>query len=215
MEVDITSLKKEFVSLLRSTKRDGIEEVLEELDDLGFFTAPASTRFHLNYDGGLCEHSLNVCRVALKLRKDMIEFKPEIAELLPEDSVIISALLHDVCKADIYKKVTKHRKSKSGITESYPGFDVDFSNFPLGHGEKSVIMLLRCGLEMSDYEIMAIRWHMAAWDLPFQSLEIKSNINTARDICPLCGLIQSADTLAANILERSDKQDEDDYIYIS
>ena len=213
MSTEIAALKKEFVTLLNSTEREGVDYVLEELEGLGFFTAPASTRFHLNSDGGLCQHSLNVCRVALKLRENMIEFKPDIADLLPKDSVIISALLHDVCKADIYKKVTKYRKNKSGISEPYPGYDVDFSNFPLGHGEKSVIMLLRCGLAMTDYEIMAIRWHMGAWDLSFQSTEAKSNINKARDLCPLCGLIQAADTLAANILERVEQ--EDDYVYIN
>ena len=56
--------------------------------------------------------------------------------------------------------------------------------------------------------MLAIRWHMAAWDLAFQSPEAKSNINAARDKYPLCGLIQCADTLAANILEHTDKEEE-------
>ena len=196
--------KEEFISLLRSTEREYIDYVIEDIDKLGFFSAPASTRFHLNYDGGLCEHSLNVCHVALMLREQMIAMKPEMESYLKKDSVIIASLLHDVCKADIYKPTVKKQKNAFGILEDVPGYDVDYSNFPLGHGEKSVIVILRCGFDLTDDEIMAIRWHMAAWDLPFQSPELKNNLNKARDICPLCTLIQTADTLASNIIERTE-----------
>lgn len=195
-------IKDEFVALLHSTEREDIDFVIEDIEKLGFFQAPASTRFHLNYDGGLCEHSLNVCKVALRLREQMIEMKPDIESYLPKDSVIIASLLHDVCKADIYKPCVKKQKNNFGVWEDIPGYDVDYSNFPLGHGEKSVIVILRCGFDLTDDEIMAIRWHMNAWDLPFQSPELKNSINTARDKCPLCALIQTADTLASNILER-------------
>lgn len=196
--------KQEFINLLHSTDRDDIDYVIEDIEKLGFFEAPASTRFHLNYEGGLCEHSVNVCRVALRMREQMIEMTPDIEPMLPKDSVIIASLLHDVCKADIYKPAVKKQKNAFGVYEDVPGYDVDYSNFPLGHGEKSVIVILRCGFDLTDEEIMAIRWHMSAWDLPFQSAELKNCINTARDKCPLCSLIQAADTLAANIIERAE-----------
>ena len=208
------NLKKEFITLLKSTEREGVDDVIEELQELGFFDAPASSSFHLNYDGGLVEHSLNVCRVALGIREQMIAFNKNMAEYLPEDSVKIAALLHDVCKADIYKKVTKKKKDKFGMIQTKQGFKLDYTNFPLGHGEKSVIVLLRAGLAMSDFEIMAIRWHMAAWDLPFQSADIKENLNKARDICPLCAVIQTADTLASNILERKNIDDDEDFLWV-
>ena len=196
-----TQIKDEIVRLLKSTKREYIEDVIDGLEELGFFEAPASTKFHLNEAGGLAEHSLNVCRVALMLRKQMIEMKPEIESHLPEDSVIIASLLHDVCKADIYKKAVKKRKNVYGVWEDYDGYEVDYSSFPLGHGEKSVIVVLRMGFDLSDEEIMAMRWHMSVWDLPFQSPDIKGNYNAAKEICPLCSLVQSADNLAANMLE--------------
>ncbi len=199
-------LKKEFCELLRGTQREGVEYVIEDLESLGFFDAPASTRFHLNYDGGLCEHSLNVCKVGMMLREQMIKMAPESAPYLKEDSVIIATLLHDVCKADIYKKVVKKQKNEYGVWEEVPGFDVDYSNFPMGHGEKSVIRLLLSGLDLTDDEMLAIRWHMAAGDRACQSPEQKNNLNTARDICPLCSLVQTADTLASNIIERKDNQ---------
>ena len=188
--------KKEFIELLKTTNRQGIDDLVEELEDLGFFKAPASTKFHLNEDGGLVQHSLNVCKAALSMRKSMIELDDSLLEALPKDSVIIASLLHDTCKADIYKPTMKKEKNRFGMCCDVPGYDVDYSNFPLGHGEKSVIVLLRSGFELTDDEIMAIRWHMNAWDLPFQSYDIKSNFNKAKEICPLLSLVQAADCLA-------------------
>ena len=194
--------KKEFIELLKTTNRQGIDDLVEELEDLGFFKAPASTKFHLNEDGGLVQRSLNVCKAALSMRKSMIELDDSLLEALPKDSVIIVSLLHDTCKADIYKPTMKKEKNRFGMWCDVPGYDVDYSNFPLGHGEKSVIVLLRSGFELTDDEIMAIRWHMNAWDLPFQSYDIKSNFNKAKEICPLLSLVQAADCLASNLLER-------------
>lgn len=194
--------KKEFIELLKTTNRQGIDDLVEELEDLGFFKAPASTKFHLNEDGGLVQHSLNVCKATLSMRKSMIELDDSLLEALPKDSVIIASLLHDTCKADIYKPTMKKEKNRFGMWCDVPGYDVDYSNFPLGHGEKSVIVLLRYGFELTDDEIMAIRWHMNAWDLPFQSYDIKSNFNKAKEICPLLSLVQAADCLASNLLER-------------
>ncbi|MBQ3959817.1 MAG: HD family phosphohydrolase, partial [Muribaculaceae bacterium] len=189
--------KDRFIELLRSTGREGVNEVIDELESLGFFEAPASTRFHLNCEGGLLEHSLNVCDTALAVREVMIAKDESLRDLLPKDSVIIASLLHDTCKADIYKRVMKKRKNAFGVWEDVPGYDVDYSNFPMGHGEKSVIVLLCCGLALTDDEMMAIRWHMTAWDLAFQSPEMKGNLNQAKEICPLLTLIQAADGLAS------------------
>ncbi|MDO4190181.1 MAG: HD domain-containing protein [Bacteroidales bacterium] len=195
--------KKEFIELLQSTKRDDVDYLIEDLEDLGFFKAPASTRFHLNEEGGLVVHSLNVCKIALKLRESMLELDDTLREQLPVDSVIVASLLHDVCKADIYKAITKKQKDAFGRWVDEPGYTVDYSKLPVGHGEKSVIVLLRTGFDLTDDEILAIRWHMSSWDLAFQSAEAKSNIDVAKKICPLLSLVQAADNLASNLLERS------------
>lgn len=195
--------KQVFCERLRKTNREGIENIIELFEEQGFFTAPASTKFHLSHEGGLVEHSLNVCDMALEIRKMLIGRDDSLRERLPEDSVIIAAPLHDTCKGDIYKPVMKKQKNQFGVWTDVPGYDVDYSNFPLGHGEKSVIVLLQNGLTLTDDEIMAIRWHMNAWDLAFQSPEAKGNINMARNICPLLSVIQTADNLAANIIENS------------
>ena len=195
------NLKQQFIDKLLSTRREGMENVIKHLDRLGFFVAPASTKFHLSVKGGLMEHSWNVCNTALMLREQMIQMKPELAEKLPEQSVIIASLLHDVCKSNIYKETLLNRKNDQGYWEKVPGYDVDYSGLPLGHGEKSVIMLLTLGLKLTKDEMLAIRWHMNAWELAFQSAEQKSNIQKAREIAPLCTIIQAADGLATALLE--------------
>ena len=95
--------KKEYIDLLKSTRRENINYVIEELEELGFFLAPASTNFHSNHKEGLLEHSLKVCKVGLMLREQMINMNPDLESQLPLDSVILCTLLHDVCKSDIYK----------------------------------------------------------------------------------------------------------------
>ncbi len=197
------SLKEKILDLLDKTDRQGIDEVMQWLCTSGFFEAPASTNFHGNYEGGLAEHSFNVYTAAMRLRATALSLNPSLEEQLPEDSVTLATLLHDVCKADVYKSVVKSRKNSFGTWEKYDGYEVDYSNFPLGHGEKSVIVLLRLGLDMTDAEIAAIRWHMTAWDLPFQSAEAKGNINMAKEKYPLCALVQLADGFASALMEET------------
>lgn len=100
------SYKDQILDLLDKTDRQGIDEVMDWLKGSGFFEAPASTQFHGNYEGGLAEHSLNVYTAAMQLRKTAVTLRPELADELPEDSIAIAALLHDICKADIYKNAT-------------------------------------------------------------------------------------------------------------
>ena len=211
MDINIEANKREFIELLRSTGRAGVEDLIAYLDegDNHFFTAPASVNHHLNHDGGLVEHSLNVCRAALKLREGVLAVRPDLADRLPRDSVVIAALLHDINKADIYFPTVKKVK-RNGIWTDTDTYRIDYKAFPMGHGEKSAIMALWSGLEITQEELLAIRWHMAAWDLPFQSVEAAKSLNTARDRHPLCPLIQLADGIAANLLEAGDLDDYED-----
>ena len=195
------NLKEQFKERLLSTKRDGMETVIKHLDRLGFFVAPASTKFHLNVKGGLMQHSWNVCNTALMLREQMIVMNPDLAGKLPEESVVLASLLHDVCKSNIYKDTLLNRKNDQGYWEKVPGYEVDYTSLPLGHGEKSVIMLLTLGLKLTKDEMLAIRWHMTAWELAFQSPEQKANLQKAREIAPLCAIVQAADGLASALLE--------------
>jgi hypothetical protein len=193
--------KEEILELLRSTGREGIEDVIGDLESWGFFTAPASAGHHLNVEGGLARHSLNTCKAALAVFEAMKTVEPGLEHEVKRDSIILCSLLHDVCKCDIYKRTVKKRKNALGIWEDAEGYKITYKGFPMGHGEKSLTLLLCSGLPLNDDEMLAIRWHMGAWDLAFQSYEAKSNINEAGNRYPLLSLIQSADNMATHILE--------------
>ncbi len=195
-------MKTKIIQLLRSTNREGMENVITWLcEKSDFFTAPASTAFHGNYSGGLAEHSLNVCELAIDVYEMLVRRKPELKDTMSKENIIIAALLHDICKANIYKSVAKKRQNAAGYWEEYNAFTVDYSEFPVGHGEKSVIRLLQLGLQLTDDEILAIRWHMTAWDLAFQDSSSKANLNIAMEKCPLLIVIKTADGLASRLFE--------------
>lgn len=191
-------MRLQFVELLKNTNRKGIDGVIDGLDKLGFFTAPASTRHHCAYEGGLLEHSLNVHRQMVQICRVESEMSSEVR--IPDDTIAITALLHDVCKADIYKKTEKFRKDQNGRWEKYKAWESDHSRMPLGHGEKSVIRLLRMGLDMKPSEIIAIRWHMGAWDIS-EYTDAKQGFNAACDKTPILPILMAADNLASRILE--------------
>lgn len=196
-------MKQKFIELLMATNREGMQNVINMIERMGFFKAPASTKFHLSCEGGLLHHSLNVYDMAIKLRTILVAEDPELESALPIDSVTIVSLLHDICKADIYKTVLKWQKDEYNKWIQVPAYDVDYATLPLGHGEKSLAMLFAAGLKpITRDEMLAIRWHMGPWELPFQSYDSKSNLNTAKETCPLLNLLQAADGLSSGITER-------------
>ena len=134
----------------------------------------------------------------------MKELEPTLEKETPRESVILASLLHDVCKTDIYKPTMKRKKNAMGVWEDVPGYNVSYKNFPMGHGEKSVILLLCSGLEMTDAEMLAIRWHMGAWGLNMNSYEDERSFDTAHNLYPLVMIIHAADSLASSIMEREE-----------
>ena len=137
-------MKEEFLNLLRSINREGMEDLIKFIENTDFFKAPASTRFHGNFEGGLLEHSMKVYEILKTKTQD-------------SDSVKIVALLHDVCKTNFYK--TDYRNVKNnGVWEQVPYYTVE-DNIPYGHGEKSVMMVSEF-IKLTPEEKYAIRWHM-------------------------------------------------------
>ena len=121
--------KERFIELLRSTKREGIEKLIDFLEKTDFFTAPASTRFHSSYEGGLLQHSLNVydCLAGLGTTTgDVQEFQTAGMRLdsIPQESIIIVALLHDLCKVNFYATEMRWRKDANNKWEQYPVYAV-------------------------------------------------------------------------------------------
>ena len=200
---DISESRARFEKLLRETKRENIDYVIEDLDSWGFFEAPASSQGHGAYPGGLLEHSLNVYDSAMAARKAMLDLRPDLESDLDPDSIAIATLLHDVCKTDFYRLVKKKRRNEVGQYEEFEQYEIHDENFPVGHGEKSVILLLQSGLDLKDEEIYAIRWHMGAWNL---SRDDEKFYRQAGKASPLQPLVHAADTLASAIVERPGKK---------
>ena len=94
--------REEFEKLLRSTNLPDVDLIIDDLQHMGFFTSPASMKNHLCYEGGLMMHSLNVYEAAVKIRDAFAAARPDVFEKVSNESIIIAALLHDVCKAGIY-----------------------------------------------------------------------------------------------------------------
>ena len=147
--------KERFISLLTTTNRAGVDKIIAWLESTDFFEAPASTMYHENYTGGLCEHSLKVYDNMVKLKQ---EFKFDI----DDEQIIIMTLLHDVCKVNTYTKDKKNQKiGQNWVT-------VDFwkrnDDYPIGHGQKSIILIQKTGFILTDLEILSIAAHMNGYD---------------------------------------------------
>ena len=146
-------MKEEFINLLRSTNREGIEDLISFLEKTDFYTAPASTRYHGDFEGGLLEHSMKVYEI----------FKNKVEHNImglnwSDDTLIIMALLHDICKVNFYKVDYRNAKNERGEWEKVPYYTVD-DTIPYGHGEKSVMMITEY-IKLTPEEKYAIRWHM-------------------------------------------------------
>ena len=158
--MDLEQTKQEFLEIFYdNVERDGAEELLNYLDKTDFYSAPASSRFHNNFEGGLCAHSINVYKRLLSLVQH--EFGKDWEKTISAESVAIIGLLHDVCKVNYY--ATEMRNVKiDGQWEQRPYYKVD-DTLPYGHGEKSVYMISGF-MKLTREEAMAINWHMGAFD---------------------------------------------------
>ena len=152
--------KQRFIQLAKENiKREGIDKLLEYLQRTDFFDAPASAKFHSVYNGGLCDHSLNVYnRYIANLQN---EYGKDWQNKISLESATIIALFHDICKVDYYKQDVKNVKEE-GVWVQKPYFKVE-DNLPYGHGEKSVY-IVNGFLRLTREEAMAINWHMGGFD---------------------------------------------------
>jgi hypothetical protein len=198
----LSDTKEQIINLLKSTNRPGIEKVIEYLNTSDFFTAPASTKYHSSFEGGLAEHSLAVYRI-LEDKNDSFGHR------LSSDTVIISALLHDFCKINFYKKEMKN--VKKGTKIDYKGntvanwveeevWVVD-EQFPYGHGSKSVYLINKL-IELTDQEALLINFHMAFTE-PKDSW---IHLNNALDKYPEIILLHTADLESTYLLESKNRE---------
>lgn len=242
----MTEIKDNILRLWWKVERTGIERLIDFLNESDFFQAPCSTKHHLAKRGGLAEHSLNVYNL---FKEKVKRFQIDI----PEESVIICGLGHDLCKVNFYleggdpcseaqfnylcnlweqkkflikdiepnislKLFEENGQFKRSVPaasatilidwlknrhlDPLPELPVVYSvndNLPLGHGEKS-LSILQDFIKLTDSEKLAIRWHMASWDISDYSG--KWAFNNANKMTPLVTLLSTADFEASNLLEK-------------
>ena len=188
--------KEEFIKIYtENIEREGADKLLDYLlsSQSDFFTAPASTRFHGSYEGGLLEHSINVYYCL----KDYLE-RQRVKEIYnleySDESIAIVSLLHDLCKVNCYVKGTRNVKDKAGVWQQVPTYEYS-DDMPYGHGEKSVYIVSGF-MRLSREEAFAIRYHMG-----FSGSEPQSNVGSAFEIYPLAFALSTADMEATYFLE--------------
>ena len=193
---DNTTTSKDFiVSKLNETKREGIEDLIEYMENNGFFNSPASTKYHGAYNGGLAEHSINVYDTLVSLDKMLYDVYGMPND--SPDSIIIVSLLHDLTKMDCYKEKQLWRKDNNGKWEGYTGY-VKEPGLSMGHAGKSVFIAQKF-IQLTDKEAQAIFWHMGAYD--------KSEYNSFNEMGDaftknsLAYKLHTADMMATYVLE--------------
>ena len=190
------STKEEFIEIYRENiRREGADKLLEYLmsPSSDFFTAPASTRYHGAYEGGLVEHSLNVyeCLCDYLARERVKELYGIEAS---EETVAIVSLLHDICKMNFYKKSFRNVKDENGVWNKVPTYEID-DRLPYGHGEKSVYIVSGF-MRLTREEAFAIRYHMG-----FSGNEEARDVGKAFEMFPLAFALSTADMEASYFLE--------------
>jgi len=191
----INEIKEEFIQIYeKNIKRDGADKLLDYLSNRSdFFTAPASTRFHSSYDGGLAQHSINVYRCLTDyLSRERVKNLYKLS--FSEETVAIVALLHDICKTDVYVRDFRNVKNDQGVWEKVPCYKFE-DKLPYGHGEKSVYMISGF-MRLTRDEAMAIRWHMG-----FSGTEDSNIVGSALEKYPLAFAMATADMEATYFLE--------------
>lgn len=191
------NFKDEFIKIYEENiKREGSKELLKWLLTTDFFTAPASTKFHSAYSGGLCEHSLYAYKRFKQLIK--LEFGDNYTNVISEESIAIIGLLHDVCKVNCYKVDYRNVKDETGtwVKQPYYTFEEDL---PYGHGEKSVY-IINGFLRLTREEAITINWHMGGFDARVKGGSYA--ISEAYYKYPVELLFYMADTMATYLDEK-------------
>lgn len=188
--------KEEFLEIFYEIDRDGADKLLDWLEKSDFFTAPASTRRHSAYKGGLCQHSINVYKRLVKLCE--MEYGKDWQSKVNPESVAIIGLLHDVCKVDTYVEDFKNVKDEDGVWRKKPYYRIEDS-LPYGHGEKSVY-IISAFIKLTREEALAINWHMGEFDIRVQNGSyLMSEVFYKY---PLCFLTHLADLTATYLDEK-------------
>lgn len=188
--------KERFIEIYKNNiHRSGADKLLDFITSRhsDFFTAPASSRYHGAYSGGLCDHSLNVydCLVDY-LNRERVKNTYQLN--YSEESIAIVSLLHDLCKINVYQPGTRNVKDENGKWIQIPTYEYN-DKVPYGHGEKSVYIISGY-MRLTREEAFAIRYHMG-----FSGNEDARNVGAAFEMFPLAFALSTADMEATYFIE--------------
>lgn len=188
----LAQCKAEFIERLRNTNRTGMEDLLTWLEgETDFYTAPASSQFHGAFEGGLLNHSLAVYKYLKNFTKAL--------QSIPEESLVIMGLLHDLCKVNFFTKTVRNIKIPGERRwEEQESYTID-DQFPMGHGEKSVYLAMKY-IPLTDEEALAIRWHMGGFDDAARAYAGGKAQSNAFHQYPVAAALNIADMYVTHIL---------------
>lgn len=209
----IENNKQEFINLIKSITRefdkDKLIDWLENKSD--FFTAPASTKYHRSYEGGLCDHSLNVyyalrnlnCSYMPELPVTEEEAKQGIHKYeYDEDTLKIVGLLHDISKANYYEVFTRNVKDNDGNWKQVQDYRIRENRFVYGNDEQNTEFMVSTFIPLTIDEKVALL-HKSGGKA-FDSTQ--ENIPTIFNKYKLAALLHCADMLSCYILENPDAE---------
>lgn len=178
--------KERYIEILKTVNRAGVDQLIDYLENSDFFEAPASTKYHGAFEGGLCAHSLRVYDIIVKLN-DTLGFNVE------NESLIIASLLHDLAKVNTYEKTfknvkvytpngDKHDKGGNFEWQAQESYKTRDDVFVYGNHESTCEFIARQFIQLSIAESAAILHHMGglAYDSsPVQLMPIYQKYNLA------------------------------------
>lgn len=189
----MTAVQIAIEKLLIGTGRDGIQNLIDYMERSGFFSQPCSSQYHLAVEGGLAEHSLNVCRLALMLRELLA---PEI----PEGKVVVTSLLHDLGKSGQYGKpgyIPNMLKGRGKNAEPYQSESKPWKINPelryVDHEVRS-IQIASQYINLDEDESWAILMHNGMYGTFKYQIQGKET--------PLYLLLHTADMWAGRVMEK-------------
>lgn len=186
-------IKKNIVDMLLSTKREGMEDFLVEMANNGFFTSPCSGGNHLCKEGGLAEHSWNVCQKAMELANAW-----GMENMM--DSVVIASLLHDYGKTgDFDKAYYVDNILKSGKPSETKPFKRNPDILEKNHAVKSVVMINRW-IDLTEDEEFAILHHDGFYE--------RANFDAWQKPTPLLMILHFADLWCSRVVEEAKESEE-------
>lgn len=138
-------------------------ELMKYLQEEGFFTAPASTKYHGAYEGGLYEHCDKVTERLIELTNN------NNLSWQRDESPFIVGMFHDLCKCDQYIPIVENEyelvagENKLVSAPKIKSYEYNTKTLLKGHGSKSVMILSRF-ITLTEEEMLCIRYHMGAYE---------------------------------------------------